>query len=149
MHGPAVFALIVRFVRDRGAAEDLWQETFFAAADAARRGAAPACPEAWLKTIATRKVVDHVRRGAARPALNGGLNGAASYAAKPAASAAEFEDDLAALPLVERAVLLLAYQDGRPLADIAELLGAPLGTVKTWLHRARARLRPRFEEDRR
>ena len=74
MHGSAVFALIVRFVRDRGAAEDLWQETFFAASEAARRGETPETPAAWLRTIATRKVVDHLRRTAVRPALNGGLN---------------------------------------------------------------------------
>jgi RNA polymerase sigma-70 factor, ECF subfamily len=149
MHGPAVFALIVRFVRDRGTAEDLWQETFFAAAEAARKGEIAATPGAWLRTVATRKVVDHVRRAAARPSLNGGLEPAARQASETSRPTADFEDELATLPLVERAVVLLAYQEGRALSEIAALLDAPVGTVKTWLFRARNRLRPRFEEDRR
>ena len=36
-----------------------------------------------------------------------------------------------------RAVLVLRYQEGLEYQDIADVLGAPLGTVKTFLHRAR------------
>ena len=36
-----------------------------------------------------------------------------------------------------RAVLVLRYQEGLEYQDIADVLGVPLGTVKTFLHRAR------------
>lgn len=148
MHGPMIFGLLVRFVRDRAAAEDLWQETFFAASEALRRGERAESAGAWLRTVATRKAVDHARRLAARPAVaTDGIDAAARMPAPEAAPRADFEDDLAALPPLERTATLLAYQEGLSMREIAELCAVPVGTVKTWLFRARGLLRARFERD--
>ncbi len=150
-HGPSIFGLLVRYVRDRGTAEDLWQDTFFSASVALDRGESPREPAAWLRSIAVRKAVDFARRSDVRPVVADTLDAASATAAPKAASASrvDFEDDLAALPAVERTVVLLAYREAFTMAEIAELFAVPIGTVKTWLSRARAALRPRFEEDRR
>lgn len=148
-HGPSIFGLLVRYVRDRGTAEDLWQETFFSASVALDRGESPREPAAWLRSIAIRKAVDFARRAEVRPTVSDTLDAAATATAAPTAPRADFEDDLAALPATERTALLLAYREGYTMQEVADAFSVPVGTVKTWLSRARAALRPRFEEDRR
>jgi RNA polymerase sigma-70 factor (ECF subfamily) len=51
---------------------------------------------------------------------------------------------VAALPAPQREVVLLRFGEERPLAEIAGLLGVPLGTVKSRLHHALAALRERL-----
>ena len=145
-HGPPIFGLLVRFVRDRGLAEDLWQDVFWSAwrrfddLDPGRD------PMPWLRTLAVNRAIDHVRRRNARPALESDD----ALDERPAAesrSRSEFEETLALLPPHERAAVLLYYEESRSIAEIATALDAPAGTVKTWLFRARQRLRRQFEED--
>jgi RNA polymerase sigma-70 factor, ECF subfamily len=52
-----------------------------------------------------------------------------------------------ALPEPYRTVVLLRYMEEMPYDAIALVLELPLGTVKTYLHRARARLRQAVEEE--
>ncbi len=47
---------------------------------------------------------------------------------------------MATLPDAQRRAVTLYYQDERPVEEVAEMLGMPVNTVKTHLHRARARL---------
>jgi RNA polymerase sigma-70 factor (sigma-E family) len=51
-----------------------------------------------------------------------------------------------ALPVRQRAVLVLRFREDLPEAEVARLLGLPLGTVKSLGHRALARLRERLGE---
>ena len=51
------------------------------------------------------------------------------------------DEAVAALPVEQRAAVQLHYVEGLKLWEIASLLGAPLGTIKARLHRARAQLR--------
>ncbi len=53
---------------------------------------------------------------------------------------ASLERAIAALPLEQRRLFVLAHVHQRPLAEISELEGVPVGTVKSRLHRARAAL---------
>lgn len=53
----------------------------------------------------------------------------------------ELEKALAALRVEEREVLYLAAVEGWSVREIAELTGRPLGTVSSWLRRAKLRLR--------
>ncbi|HYC78947.1 MAG TPA: sigma-70 family RNA polymerase sigma factor [Planctomycetota bacterium] len=145
-HGTFVYSLLVRFVRRRETAEDLWQETFWAAARALERGERLEKPEAWLRTLAVRKAVDCIRRQEVRAELDGGTPEIEPAAPDAVGRAAEIEDELTALPPRERAAVLLAYQEGRPLSEVAALLEVPVGTVKTWLFRARAALKRRWKD---
>jgi RNA polymerase sigma-70 factor (ECF subfamily) len=56
------------------------------------------------------------------------------------ADAEVFDRAFARLSVDDRAVLVLHHLQARPVAEIAAVLGAPLGTVKSRLHRARAAL---------
>lgn len=54
------------------------------------------------------------------------------------------EDEIRQLPLAQREVLILASLEGRPMSEVAEVLGIPLNTVKTHLRRARLSLSERL-----
>jgi RNA polymerase sigma-70 factor (ECF subfamily) len=56
---------------------------------------------------------------------------------------------LAALPTHQREIMLLFHQQNWPIADIAEHLGMPQGTIKSHLHRGRIRMRRYIEANRR
>ena len=55
---------------------------------------------------------------------------------------------LAALPTQQREIMLLFHQQSWPIAEIAEHLGMPQGTIKSHLHRGRKRMRRFIEADR-
>ena len=55
---------------------------------------------------------------------------------------------LAALPTQQREILLLFHQQSWPIAEIAEHLRMPQGTVKSHLHRGRNRMRRFIETNR-
>ncbi|MEK7403581.1 MAG: sigma-70 family RNA polymerase sigma factor [Acidobacteriota bacterium] len=59
---------------------------------------------------------------------------------------AAVEAALGGLSLRERTVLTLYFQEQRSYGEIAAILGAPMGTVKTQLHRARQRLKTAMRE---
>ncbi len=60
-------------------------------------------------------------------------------------TAARLERAIAALPLPQREVLVLATIESLPLKDIASILGMPVNTVKTHVRRARLRLVESYE----
>jgi RNA polymerase sigma factor (sigma-70 family) len=104
----------------------------------------------WLFGIARRTLMDRLRGQYAAPgptdvdldtlaaADTGGVSGPAVEAETDEAALLE---GLAGLPVVEREVLTLFYLRELSLAEVAELLGIPVGTVKSRLHRARRMLR--------
>jgi RNA polymerase sigma factor (sigma-70 family) len=145
-HGDAVFAAVRRFAADPAEAEDLWQETAWAAWNAFPTLDDARDPRPWLRTLAVNKAIDRLRRAAARPTL-GDDEGLAERRAPASTPPIDFEDELTLLPPLQRAATLLRFQEGRSVTEIASLLGAPEGTVKTWLSRARERLRRRFVDE--
>ena len=52
-----------------------------------------------------------------------------------------FQRAIAQLPPEQRTAILLVVQQELPYEDIAEIMGVPVSSVKTWIHRARSRLR--------
>jgi RNA polymerase sigma-70 factor (ECF subfamily) len=124
-------------------AEDLAQEALARAWSyrASRDAAQPLGP--WLRRIAFRVHLDQRAReqkqGATRsleeePCAPLGREEAAAEAR------AELERRLAALEAHEREVLLRFHRGGESIEAIARSLGRPTGTIKSWLHRARAKL---------
>ena len=169
-YAPAIFAAAYRLTSDRGIAEEVVQETFLALWNRAELfDSAAGSLTAWLHTIARNRAIDRLRAAGRRPKLvalssaastdedptqaldrlvSGGLVvGGATTPLGPeeAAAAAGLRDTIrvavAAMPDVERTVILLAYQDELTQSEIADRLGWPLGTVKTRTRRALLRLR--------
>lgn len=155
-----VFSLILRMVRDRQLAEDLAQETFIKALNAISSYRPEFKFSSWIFKIANNAAIDHLRRRE--------LNTLSIDGAPNATSAEDIEatalqvGDKSETPLAElearelgtaieraigrlrpeyRSCIMLRHVEGMAYEEIAQLLDLPLGTVKTYIHRARHELR--------
>ena len=145
-----VFGLALRRLGDRGRAEDAVQETFasvWRAAGSYRPERGPGAP--WLYAVARNAIVDNGRLRREPPVeppdeVAGG-EGPADRA-ESGWVAWRVHRALAELPENERRVIELAYWGGRSQSEIADLLGIPLGTVKTRTRSGLARLASILED---
>ena len=130
-----VFGLALRKLGDRGRAEDAVQETFasvWRAAGSYRPERGPGAP--WLYAVARNAIVDNGRTRREPPVDRVEEKAGDESPAERAESgwiAWRVHRAIAELPENERVVIELAYWGGRSQSEIAELLGIPLGTVKT------------------
>ena len=98
----------------------------------------------WLFGIMRRTLMDRLRGRYAAPApadVDPDTLAAEPPDDEPEAEEAALQDGLERLPVVEREVLTLFYLRELSLAEVADLLAVPVGTVKSRLHRARRMLR--------
>jgi len=157
LHKRAVFGLCVRLLRDQEEARDAAQETFVRAYAAVSTydAAQPFAP--WLLRIARNHCLDLLRRRIpaaaqvqldAEPEDGSPARELADHDA-PAADAlleraqtrTALEAAVAGLPPNYREVVHLFHVEHLSYKEIASTLDVPIGTVMTWLHRARGRLR--------
>jgi RNA polymerase sigma-70 factor (ECF subfamily) len=149
-YGRVAYALILRVVRDRGIAEDLVQETFLRVwnrihgFDAQKGSIGP-----WLLAVARNRAIDYLRSAAGRE------RNAVEYEEKDhPALFCDMEKEILASDKVriikaaiqklspnQRQAIELAYFEGLSQSEMAERLGQPLGTVKTWVRTALKTLR--------
>jgi RNA polymerase sigma-70 factor, ECF subfamily len=146
-HAPWLAARL-RAVLPAAEVEDVLQETFLAVWRGA--GGYRPCGAAggWLWGIARRQAALLLRRrGPAVAALSDGAAAAGRAAGDPAEVAPTRADLAAAVAALgppggpEREVWRLLYEEDRPVAEVAVMLGVPPGTVKSRAHRARRLLR--------
>lgn len=143
------FGWILRIVRERTAAEDALVETFWRAYRGRARFDASRSFGAWLRRIATRAAIDQLnasrRRAWLAPATPDAVGRVASHDSDAARDGRVLSDAIArafhALPPKLRAVAMLALVEGEPIAEIADALDLPVGTVKSRLFRATRLLR--------
>jgi len=150
-HARPVYSLALRVLQDEGDAEDIVQDVFSQAwRQAARFDSARGNVAAWLLTIARSRAIDRLRARRARPDRGAELPPLPEIAdAAPAADlqllaaeqVARIRGALAALPLLQRVAIELAYYEGLTHTEIAERLEQPLGTVKTRIRLAMTKLR--------
>ena len=104
--------------------------------------------EGWLLQAAFRTFCDH--RARRRRAVPGSATEPDALPAPSGPCAVELRDEvartLAALPAIERELLLGFHRDGLSLRELAERHALPVNTVKSHLHRARQRLAAGPEE---
>ena len=144
-----LFGLLMRILTDREEAEDVLQEVFMQVWRRARdfdenRGK----PFTWLVTLARSRGIDRLRSLGARERVAVAATREASEESSDAASDAFRSEQqqlvrsaLAQLPEEQKRPLVLAYFDGLTQTEIAEKLGAPLGTVKTRMRTGMGKLR--------
>jgi len=125
-------------LRDSHLAADAAQEAFLAAYRSLATLRDPAAFGGWLTTIARNRAVRAGRRVARESPLPPTLAG--GQCADPGPDA-DLLRAIAALPEHERAVLTLRYFEHHDVAEIAAVLGRPVGTVTKQLSRAHDRLR--------
>jgi RNA polymerase sigma-70 factor (ECF subfamily) len=128
-------------VRDESLAVELAQEAF---ARLFARWRAVRDPKGFLFLVATNLVRDEFRRQARQRSLVDRL--AHRLPLSTGSPEGSTYDLIARLPNRLRSVVVLAYVVDLPLAEVAETLRLPLGTVKRRLHEARAELRLAWED---
>jgi len=150
MLSPRAFGLILRVLVDRSQSEEVLQEVFLEIWQSAARFA-PNTGEgrAWVLTIAHRRAVDRVRSAQAstdRDVRAGfrDMDVAHDGVAEEVELRIEGQrvsEALATLPDPQREAITLAYFGGYSQSEIAALVGAPLGTIKTRMRDGLSRLR--------
>ena len=155
-----VFSLLYRMVRDRALAEDLAQETFIKVLNGIKSYNPQFKFSSWIFKIANNAAIDHLRK---RDLDTLSLDGSPHATTPEEMSATALQlGDRGESPLQEvearelgsaieraiarlrpeyRACILLRHVEGHSYEEIARILELPLGTVKTYIHRARNELR--------
>lgn len=138
-----VFGLAYSLLRDRAAAEDLAQEVFVKLWQALPGYDGRARLSTWIYAITRNAAVSALRArrrsvSMSDPAVLAEVERVA--AAPDAVADAALWREVDALPEKQRQAVILYYQDERPVDEVAAMMGIPVNTVKTHLHRARASL---------
>jgi RNA polymerase sigma-70 factor (ECF subfamily) len=142
--GP-VYRMSCRYL-NAAEAEEVTQDTFVRAFTSMARfdPSRPLLP--WLATIARRLCLDRLRRQRQDP-MEDLAERVADEAPGPEQEAsgremlARMEEELKRLPEGQREALLLFHVEGLAYKDIARVLRVPMGTVMTWIHRGRKKLK--------
>ena len=155
-----VFSLVYRMVRDRELAEDLAQDTFIKVLNAIDSYRPEHKFSSWIFKIANNAAIDHLRRrGLDTLSLEGapdavtpdrqeatalqisGRDESALEEMQARELGDQIEQAIGQLRPEYRACIIMRHVEGRPYEEIAQALKLPLGTVKTYIHRARNELR--------
>lgn len=159
-----LYHFLVRFLGDRSAAEDAFQEAFLQVHQSANQFDLGRRFKPWLFTIAANKARDLMRAQSRRPmsplqaAINPGDEEGGDFlsliAGDETAPDVPMERDelrkkvqavVMAMPENLREILLLSYFHQFPYKQISDILGIPLGTVKSRLHAAVAYFAARWK----
>ncbi|HZK77765.1 MAG TPA: sigma-70 family RNA polymerase sigma factor [Gemmatimonadaceae bacterium] len=155
-----VFSLVFRMVRDRETAEDLAQETFIKVLNNLDRYSPEFKFSSWLFKIANNLTIDHLRRRRLDTISIEGAPDAVTSESARATSISVVSGNESPLEELEsrelgtaieraigklrpeyRACIMLRHVEDKSYEEIAEIVKLPLGTVKTYIHRARHELR--------
>lgn len=155
-----VFSLIFRLVRDRERAEDLAQDTFIKVLNALDRYDPSFKFSSWIFKIAHNTALDDLRRkhpetlsidGSPHAATSDELEATVLTPVSVDETPEDFtssreigthiEEAIGRLRVEYRTAILLCHVEGRPYEEVARIMNVPLGTVKTYIHRARNELK--------
>lgn len=142
-HQAVVFALCLRMMGHQQDAEDVAQESFVRALQAIGGFDLDRPVRPWLLGIAANRCRTALGRRSRRPVPCEAVEDQADLRpglADPDDIAGELIRALDQLRPEYRAVFALYHEQNLAYEEIAQSLGKPVGTVKTWLHRARAEL---------
>ncbi|HEU4515814.1 MAG TPA: RNA polymerase sigma factor [Steroidobacteraceae bacterium] len=146
-----VFGLAYSILRERTAAEDLAQEVFVKLWQALPRYDGRAKLSTWVYAITRNAAVSalRARRRSLSMSDEGVLAEVEAIAAAPGTEPGDagLRRQVEALPEKQRQAVTLYYLDERPVDEVAEMMGIPVNTVKTHLHRARASLAATLGEE--
>jgi len=134
-----VFGLCVRLLNHRQDAEDVTQEVFLRVFRSLKRWDKSRPLKPWIMGITVNRCRTWLSQRSRRPELADYLQDTAP--ARPEDDSAELTREIQAaldeLRWEYRSVFVLFHEQGQPYEEIAEALDKPVGTIKTWLHRAR------------
>ena len=142
-HQQSVRTFVRGLLANDSDADDIAQETFLAAWTQAKSFRGQGTVRSWLFSIAWRKAKGSQRRWfrTARrdTAYHESLRAEASES--PAEALILVRQALMSLPMAQRATVMLCLWSGHTHAEASEMLGIPLGTIKSYVLRGREKLR--------
>jgi RNA polymerase sigma-70 factor (ECF subfamily) len=145
---PVVFGYLLRLCGgDREQAWDLTQDSWVIVVDRLARGETDKATVGFLLSVARSRYLDAWRRQRRLQRKLRLVWAAARDAEAPEVSAARVLEHLSVCSDEHRVVLMLAYVDGIPVAEIAELLGSSVSSTYSLLARARNELRDHLTGD--
>ena len=149
-HERVVFNLAFRFMRDNALAEDMAQEAFLKAYRLLNGFRGDCSFSTWLYRVTCSVCLTELNRRKRR----GEVELTPSHADEAATEPEETSDMpelvrrcVTKLPERYATIVSLYYLQEVPYEDIAETMKIPMGTLKTWMHRARLQLRKIVEKE--
>ncbi|NOT34643.1 MAG: sigma-70 family RNA polymerase sigma factor [Candidatus Eisenbacteria bacterium] len=156
-HTPLLYSVALRIVRSATDAEDAVQAAWVQAwKSAASYDASRGAVIAWLLNIVRSRALDAYRSLASRRRAEDRAEAQVDVGPTPADPAADttrgdlgqrVRTALTQLGPQQRQVIEIAYFEGLSQSEIAERLGAPLGTVKSWTRQGLMKLREMLPEE--
>lgn len=146
-HEAMVFSLAWNFFGDRPKAEEIAQEVFLQLYRNLDSFASESHVLFWLRQVTTRKCIDQTRRSRLRAVSleDAGELPAAENRFDPLLDRT-LRRSIEELPEMQRAVVTLRYQEDLDPSEIGRIVGVPVNTVKSHLHRALQSLRRKLEK---
>ena len=148
--GDAVYRLALGQTRSRAAAEDVYQDVFLRLYNHTDPFSSGEHQKAWLLRVTVNRCHDLARSSWKRRTVEldperdaplANADGAPDASGAPDGEDAAVWEAVGELPENLRAAVHLHYVEGYSTADVARILNSQPATVRTWLHRARARMR--------
>jgi RNA polymerase sigma-70 factor (ECF subfamily) len=143
-HEAAVRRFLARLTRGEGA-DDIAQDAFLRAWRSAAAWRGEGSYRGWLLRIAWTEFLASRRAAGRRAARDHEAFERSTAPQRDAEAALDLDRALAALPERERAAASLCFGEGCSHAEAAEIMGLPLGTLKSVVARARSGLVERLE----
>lgn len=136
-----VFGLCYRMLGQHQDAEDAAQETFVRVLKNLHRWDSARDFEPWLLAIAGNRcrtaLANRMKRSQVQPLLDDSVADAGHDLQAARGMAEEVQLALGRLRAEYREAFVLFHEHERSYAEIAEIMQCPVGTIKTWIHRAR------------
>ena len=136
---PFVYSLCVRLLHNRHDAEDVNQEVFLRVFRSLKRWDPSRPLKPWIMGITVNRCRTWLSQRRRQPELSVYLQDTAPSRPEDDSGelTLEIQNAVSELRLDYRTVFVLYHEQGQPYDEIAEVMSKPVGTIKTWLHRAR------------
>jgi RNA polymerase sigma-70 factor (ECF subfamily) len=142
-HFTSLTTQLFAYIGDREEAQDVVQEAFCRAWARWRQVSTYDQPVGWVRRVAWNLATSNLRRARVAARFRRGYQPV--HVAPPTPDRVALVAALKAVPVRQRQATVLHYLTDLPIAEIAAAMEVSEGTVKSWLHRARATLARRLD----